>query len=242
MGGFSYPDEFIYDIELLPEAMGAGVLGVFLVIYVLVILFSLAWSMAAYALHSFGLYTIASRRGIHHSWLAWVPVGNLWLLGSISDQYQYVTKGKINNRRKVMLALSIIIFVAYFALLFGLLINVVLGGDVGDGIAIALGALAMFVLAIVLAVFQWMCYYDLFSSCQPGNAVLYLVLSILFGATLPFFVFFSRKKDLGMPPRKNPAGEVIPEAPAEEVPVEEAPAESAEPVEEGFAQPEEFEE
>ena len=34
--------------------------------------------------------------------------------------------------------------------------------------------------------------------------MLFLVLSILFGVTEPFFLFFSRNKDDGMPPRKQP--------------------------------------
>ena len=38
---------------------------------------------------------------------------------------------------------------------------------------------------------------------HPANAVLYLVLSILFSPTEPFFLFFNREKDLGMPPRKQ---------------------------------------
>ena len=35
------------------------------------------------------------------------------------------------------------------------------------------------------------------------NGTLYLVLSILFSPTEPFFLFFNRDKDLGMPPRKK---------------------------------------
>jgi hypothetical protein len=38
-------------------------------------------------------------------------------------------------------------------------------------------------------------------------AVLYLVLTILFNPTEPFFLFFNREKDLGMPPRKAPVVE-----------------------------------
>ena len=35
------------------------------------------------------------------------------------------------------------------------------------------------------------------------NAVIYLVLNVLSGTTVPFFIFFNRNKDLGMPPRKS---------------------------------------
>ena len=35
----------------------------------------------------------------------------------------------------------------------------------------------------------YIAYYDVFKSCKPKNAVLFLVLSIVFDVTLPFFVF-----------------------------------------------------
>ena len=56
---------------------------------------------------------------------------------------------------------------------------------------------------IAACVIRYMALYDIFRSLDPGNAVLYLVLSILFSPTEPFFLFFNREKDLGMPPRKQ---------------------------------------
>ena len=66
------------------------------------------WALAMYVLKSVGLYTIARRRGLKNPWMAWVPVLNDWLLGSISDQYRYVVKGQIRNRRIVLLMLVIV--------------------------------------------------------------------------------------------------------------------------------------
>ena len=65
-------------------------------------------SIAAYVLLALGLYGIAKKRGIHYPWLAWLPVGNAWLLGCISDQYRFVVKGETKNHRKRMLVLSVI--------------------------------------------------------------------------------------------------------------------------------------
>jgi hypothetical protein len=56
---------------------------------------------------------------------------------------------------------------------------------------------------IAYLVIRFMALYDVYRSVDPANSVLYLVLSILFGATEPFFLFFNREKDLGMPPRKQ---------------------------------------
>lgn len=258
MGGFDYPYGFSYEMELMPEMVGSSVFGVFMIIYILVMLLSLGLSTVVYVLHSLSLYTIANRRGIRHGWLAWIPVGNLWLLGSISDQYRYVTKGEVKNRRKLLLGLSIALIAVYVGWIVSMIMSIILSEGIGNGVAAAvafsvLGALALSVLAIVLAVYEYITYYDLFKSSEPNNAVLYLVLSILFSITLPFFVFACRKKDLGMPPRKQPAQPVV--IPTVEtvvdpnvvekvvIPTVEPIVESpAEPVAEGFAQPEEFEE
>ena len=81
------------------------VLGVMLVFLGIVLLCCLV----GWILSSVGLHKIAKRRGIHHAWLAWVPVGSSWLLGSISDHYQYVVKKKDTGRRKVLLILSAVL-------------------------------------------------------------------------------------------------------------------------------------
>ena len=67
--------------------------------------------IASFVLSAIALYTIARRRGLNHAWLSWIPVANCWILGSLSDQYQYVVKGQNKSKRKVMLILNILIAV-----------------------------------------------------------------------------------------------------------------------------------
>lgn len=253
MGGIFYPDDFHIEMDMIPEATtDFGMFGIFLAVYLLLMFFAMAFSVVCYILQSYGFYTIASRRGIRNSWLAWVPVGNVWVLGSISDQYQYVAKGKIKSRRKLLLCLEL----GMIAILVGLLIAAVIIIAMSDAffdsmllavLLVLLGYLAIITLAITTTVYMYLCYYDLFNSCNPGNAVLFLVLSIIFPVTLPFFIFACRKKDLGMPPRKQPAPEqvVVPtvEVIVDPDVVEKVVVPTVEPVmEEGYAQPEEFEE
>lgn len=236
MGGFDYPYQFEVETDIMPDAIGFGVLGVFLVVCLLILLIALAVSVAAYVLQSLGFYTIAERRGIKRPWLSWLPVGNLWILGSISDQYQYVVKGKIRNRRKVLLGLSCGLLVFYVVWAVVLIASVAMADMMGSGLVVGLigilGGLLLVALAICLAVFQFICLYDLYRSCMPYNAVVYLVLSILVSWVMPLFVFICRKQDVGMPPRKQPTPPPVYTAP--ETPVEPAS-------QEGFAQPDEFE-
>ena len=168
---------------------------------------SMLLGIASWVLSAVAIYVIARRRGLTKPWLAWVPVVNVWLLGSLSDQYQYVVKRKNTSRRKWLLALN--------------LVKPVLGALVtGFGIAafapgayygvdwqaamVAVGfALPMAVAAVAAAVIRYIALYDLYRSLDPANAVLFLVLSILCNITEPFFLFFNRDKDAGMPPRRE---------------------------------------
>ena len=176
-------------------------------------------SIATYVLTALALYTIAKRRGLKNAWLAWIPVADCWLLGSLSDQYQYVVNGQHKSRRKILLLFRILITIMWISLM-GLLANLffhtfgsILWGSMNDDQIFQILHQAMNLLALCLplvgasiayAVFRYMALYDIYRSLDPANCVLFLVLSILFGVTEPFFLFFSRNKDDGMPPRKQP--------------------------------------
>ena len=89
--------------ELLSNPAGIAIAGMGLLVAFVV----LACFVVMYVFQSIGLYTIAKRRGIANPGLAWVPVAYSWILGSVSDQYQYVVRGKVCNRRKILLGLAI---------------------------------------------------------------------------------------------------------------------------------------
>ena len=213
--------------------VGEGLIGAALAVILLglgIAVLALAYSAVMYVLHSLGLYTIAKRRGIHRPWLSWVPVANVWILGSISDQYQYVAKGKIRSCRKLLLGLSIVMYVLmiFYWIFYVVFAIKVAGTAVTDtqmlrAVLSVLGASGVIsVAAIVMTVFTYIAYYDLFQSCNPNNSSVFLVLSILFSFLLPIFVFACRKKDLGMPPRKSAAAQRAPEPDVMEAEVIEA--------------------
>ena len=176
-------------------------------------------SLVTYVLTALALYTIARRRGLKNPWLAWIPVADSWLLGSLSDQYRYVVKGEHKSKRKILLFFRILasyLWVSLMALLLRLCFRAfggVMQGTIPDILIRQILLQAANLLIVVLpligifiayAVFRYMALYDIYKSLDPDNCVLFLVLSILFGVTEPFFLFFSREKDGGMPPRKQP--------------------------------------
>ena len=204
----------IYEYEYIFEEMMDAGLG-----YSLLANFgSGILGIVGYVFMALGLYTIAQRRGIKNPWLSWVPVVNCWIIGSLSDQYRYVVKGEVKNKRKTLLILNIItctISAAMIVVSIGMIAGVTKSAIAGTGEAEIMNAvfgpllgilglcLPLLGVSIATAVVHYMAMYDIYTSCTPGNNVVFLVLSIIFSVTEPFFLFFTRNRDDGMPPRRQ---------------------------------------
>lgn len=174
--------------------------------------------IALYVMMSWGMYSISKRRGISKPWLSWIPLGNSWMLGAISDHYQLAAKGKNTSRRKVLLGLSFGVLAAAAAVMAGYVVMMVVAAGqlvVPASDPAASGGSSMLILVLILLVmflflllevaiavaymvFTYIALFDLFRSCNPDTGVLFLILSIVLGIN-GFFVFLDRNKDLGMP-------------------------------------------
>lgn len=173
--------------------------------------------LVLYVFTAIATYTMAKRRGIRNYGLAWVPFGRLWILGSLSDQYKYVTEEKTQRRRVLLLCLSIGMIVLTFAAFGTLIVRVISMALVNEAPAaeailsllsgVAFASFALIAISVWYMVYYFIVLYNIYTSCDPNNAVLFLVLSILFSVTTPFFLFACRNKDNGMPPRYAPPGE-----------------------------------
>lgn len=210
--GYDYGFEYAFPdaMEGAAEGMVAGAAGLSLGIIAIVYLLMLALGVVSYVLYAVGLYRVAKRRGIHHAWLAWVPIGSEWLLGSIADHYQYVAKHKITKRRKIMLTLSIILWVILAGMVASIVGLVLMAPDTTGAMGGSIAMIALMVITylgylgvgIALMVFYYIAAFDLFRSCKPSYDVLFLVFGILFNVTMPFFVFACSGSDAGMPVRR----------------------------------------
>ena len=162
-------------------------------------------SLAIYVFTALSLHTIAKRRGIACPWLAWVPVANLWLLGSLSDQYRYLTQGQIKHKRITLLVWKGVSWVLTGSIVGAVIAAFAGSGSVGAILTVLCLALAVACAAVVYVVLYFMALYDVYASCDPQNAAVYLVLSIFFRFLVPIFLFLSRNLEKGMPPRKEAA-------------------------------------
>ena len=157
-----------------------------------------------YVFHSIALFCLGKRRGIPLYGLAWVPVANMWLLGSLAEQYDNAV-GRRGMKFQVLLPIYGVIcygyIIAAMVLYAGLFRNLPawIEGYVtpesvavlaGPGIALGLIAIAL----IVFAVFYFIALYKVYCASHRETAVVFEVLSILFGLQA-FFLFADRNKD-----------------------------------------------
>ena len=177
-------------------------LMIFLGIYLVILGVVLVCCLVGWILRSMSLHSIAKRRGIRNAWLAWIPIGSEWVLGSVADQYQHLVQGKITSRRKILMLLTVatgVVAVAYIAAaaVIGIQIEVEGRMDINPLVMI-IPYLLLLGTVISRLVFYHMSNYDLYRSCRPNGATAFLVLGIIFAVCEPFFYLACRKKDLGM--------------------------------------------
>jgi len=179
---------------------------------------SVVFAVATYVMTSMSLYALAKRRGIGGAWLSWVPGLNVWIWGSLSDQYRYVVKGQYRSKRKSLLILKLLQLILSTALtvlavfmvweladsgFYRMNEDLLMEMVMGPAVIALLMALPIAGISIAAVVIRYVALYDIYASMDPGNSVLFLVLSIFFRVTEPFFLVFNRHKDGGMPPRRR---------------------------------------
>lgn len=184
--------------------------------------FALALSVVVYVFRALSLYTIAKRRGVALAWLAWIPLTSNYILGGISDQYQRCVNRKKTNRAMILLVLAIVSMVigwitsrGQWDALFRLFEDIeymdpeyALMEFFEDSQGMMLTGFFSTAISVASAVFMYIALFDVYKSCKPEQATVFLVLSILFGITIPFFLFYCRKYDDGMARQDQlPAGD-----------------------------------
>ena len=185
-------DELLYELEDLLIGMDDEMLLGFVGIIGGIVLIVALIALVGHIFQSIGLYTIAKRRGIANPWLSWIPVGNYWIAGSIADDYQEKICGEMKMKRYILLGISVV----------SMLLS---GMSTGEDSAGFIGVLQSAVSFATLIFWNW-ALFDLYSSCRPKNNVVFLILGVIFGFAVPYFIFASRKYDEGMP-QPQPAAE-----------------------------------
>lgn len=186
---------------------------VFLFLVAIALIFVYHWVLEGIAYQA-----MARRRGLRHRWLVWLPVGRDWVQGSLSDQYQYLVRGRIQSKRKVLLGISLGMLVLWAGVI-GIYLwlvskllqytsNIILWEKFGIPALMQCTAeltllasfwLLRYPVRLMRAIFRTIALYDVYASCMPGSQATYLVLSLIFPVTRPIFLMSCRKKGLQYP-------------------------------------------
>ena len=141
----------------MSEAFLAGLAGLSFILLAVMIVF--------YVLKSLGVMAMAANKGIENAWLAWIPIADLYILGSIVEEMDL-----FGNRLTNL----------------GMWLPVIMVG----GIILEMIPIIGMLVGLAILVFFLLFSYQLFSMYSPSQAVLFTVLSIL--GLWPIFVFIIR--------------------------------------------------
>lgn len=144
----------------------------------------------SYVIQAIALFTMARRRFLKGAWIAFLPVGHLWLLGSLADHYQYVTHRKICKKRMLLPILG-----------GALALAVLLQGFQPHGSPwyALVSTVADLMMLVFILVKSWS-LYSIYESCDPGISVAYTMWSALVCVIAPVLLLTTFTKDYGMPP------------------------------------------
>ncbi len=175
--------------ETTTLAIGFGVVILYLVVLGIVI--------ASYVLQSLSLYGIAKKRDINNAWLAWVPIANCWIMGSITDDFD-AQNGQKRKWRVTLLTLAVIVIasvIIFYAIFIAMAIAMAISSSymaeppisefIGFVIGIYIFCFVMASAATLLQAINCICMFKMFEFIVPKKAVKYLILSIIVPLAYP---------------------------------------------------------
>lgn len=184
----------------------AEVLSIFFGVFMVAFAIAALVGLTVYILNAIGLYTISKKRGYKNAWLAFIPIGNYFVLGGIADNIT-ACYGKRTNHRIILLVSSIASSICasissgyFFNMLIELISEATYGyGGYGYGygyenlVFASVWPIINLAIAVVAVVFYYIACHKIFSDYSQ-NGSLWTVLSILFGIA-PFVIFALRNKN-----------------------------------------------
>ena len=124
-----------------------------------IFLFIFLAAFALYILGSLGLMKIAQSKGIENAWLAWIPYGNLYIMGKITGPFKLIIE--IPKPEIILPVLSLC------------------------GIIPIIG----FILSIAAMILYFGTLYNIYSQYKAKSAQTMLILSILLFFMSPIYLF-----------------------------------------------------
>jgi len=184
--------ELMNELEDILEDLPSEMLGAVFAVLIVALIIALGLLVLIYLFTSIGLYRMGKNRGMTNAYLAFIPFASVYYLGALSDQIN-AANGKQTTHRVKILTFYLVYLGCSFI------------GGMFQGVAMAMGSMGLVALtslfslataafSIVYIVFYYIALYTIFKEYSPKCAVAFLVLSIFFSITTPFFIFALRNK------------------------------------------------
>ncbi|MBQ7089721.1 MAG: hypothetical protein IJN82_01245 [Clostridia bacterium] len=184
--------EALNEVENLLNEVPSEMLGVIIAVLLGMLVLVVALAVLFYLFTAFGLYRMGKNRGMTNAYLAFIPVADVYYVGALSDQIN-AANGKQTNIRVKLFSF----YLVYFGcnLISGLFQGFALATGMLQGAAfMSVFSLIVTAFSIVYTVFFYIALYAIYKEYSPNRAAAFLVLSILFSFTMPFFIFALRNK------------------------------------------------
>ena len=163
---------------------GLGTLGAIFAVMFLVLI-----GIAFYVVYSFTLYKLAKKRGTANEWLAWIPLGQFYLLGETCGEMELFGKLKIKQTGLYFMLVPVASWIVS-----GILSIMAQIPVIGIMFLIVL-RLFNLIWPIVFTVFMLCILYRIYSAYFPkDNVLVYTIISVI-GVAQPVFFYLILKKE-----------------------------------------------
>lgn len=175
--------------------------------------------IAIYLLESISVYKMAKSAQIKNPWLAFIPVANDWVFGTLAEKYKKKNGTKSARFGIILPVLEGIVLIEAIALTIFTVISIKeITGYALDAvntssemapeqfmslIPVIILYFALMAVAIAYAVVFFIALWRVYSSFDKSNATLYIVLSVVFTISVPIILFIIRNRKPEFDPHNN---------------------------------------
>lgn len=206
--------DFLTELGLPEEAV-----SFFFTFFIGAIAVSAVIGIAIYLLESISVYKMAKSAEIKNPWLAFIPVANDWVFGTLAEKYKKKNGTKSARFGIILPVLEGIVLIEAIALTIFTVISIKeITGYALDAvntssemapeqfmslIPVIILYFALMAVAIAYAVVFFIALWRVYSSFDKPNATLYIVLSVVFTISVPIILFIIRNRKPEFDPHNN---------------------------------------
>lgn len=206
--------DYLTELGLPEEAV-----SFFFTFFIGAIAVSAVIGIAIYLLESISVYKMAKSAEIKNPWLAFIPVANDWVFGTLAEKYKKKNGTKSARFGIILPVLEGIVLIETIALTIFTVISIKeITGYALDAvntstemvpeqfmslIPVIILYFALMAVAFAYIIVFYVALWRIYSSFDKPNATLYIVLSVVFTIPVPIILFIIRNRKPEFDPHNN---------------------------------------